>query len=398
MSISNGKPGAKKVVYAKSHPVVRLSAFRFEQSPFIDKYATEHITFALYCNRFYPLNMGEDVLEYYWKLRRGVLLYDVPEKPLEIKGPDAVPLLERVFARRVGNLKIWRARYAIACTTEGTVLMDGVLIRLAADHFWYVKANGEFETWLKAYADGLDVTVRDPHSRVLQIQGPKSLDVLNAATGGQVPDSFGYFHAGMFNIGGQELLVSRTGWTGEVGVELYSTNATDHHALWDHLFECGKPFGLEFSSASSMGARRIEAGILDNGTDIEPDMTPYAAGLGAFVDLRKPDFIGRAALETADKSCLLFGLVCATITPRTGTKVFAGDNVVGKIQIGDWSPTLDRGIGYVRFFEPAGGADGWLGQTVTLRDIEGNRHDGQVIALPFFDPEKRIPRGLTMNE
>ena len=300
MSITSEKIGAKKVVYAKSHPIVRLNSFRFEHSPYVEKYVTEQTVFAIYCNRFYPLNMGENVIEYYWKLRQGVLLYDVPEKPLEIKGPDAVTLLERVFTRRVNNLKIWRAHYGITCTSEGTVLMDGVLIRLAEDHFWYVKANGEFETWLKAYADGLDVKVTDPQSRVLQIQGPKSLDVLNAATGGQVPASFGYFYAGMFNFDGQELLVSRTGWTGEIGVELYSNNSTDHHALWDHLFECGKPYGLEFSSASSMGVRRIEAGILDYGTDIEPGMTPYAAGLGAFVDLSKPDSIGRSALEAAD--------------------------------------------------------------------------------------------------
>lgn len=388
----------KKVAYAESYPVVRLSSFRFEQSPYIEKYATKQTVFAIYCNRFYPLYRGENVLEYYWKLRRGVLLYDVPEKPVEIKGPDAVTLLERVFTRRIANLKIWRARYAIACTPAGTVLMDGVLIRLAEDHFWYVKANGEFETWLKAYADGLDVTVADPQSRVLQIQGPKSLDVFKAATGGKSLASFGYFHAGMFNIGGQELLVSRTGWTGEMGVELYSNSSTNHHALWDYLFECGRPYGLEFSSASSMGVRRIEAGILDYGTDIEPDMTPYAAGLGMFVDMSKPDFIGRAALEKADTSCLLFGLVCETATPVAGMKVFAGDKAVGKMQAGVWSPTLDKGVGYVRFFEPPAGKDSWLGKTVALGDDKGNRRQGKVVALPFFDAEKRIPRGLETKD
>ena len=396
--MTNHKFEAKKVVYAETHPIVRLNAFRFEQSPFIEKYVTEEIVFAIYCNRFYPLIMGEDVLDYYWKLRRGVLLYDVPEKPLEIKGSDAVTLLERIFTRRVGNLKIWRARYAIACTSAGTVLMDGVLIRLAEDHFWYVKANGEFETWLKAYADGLDVKVTDPQSRVLQIQGPKSLDVLSAATGQQVPPGFKYFHAGMFNFDGQELLVSRTGWTGEAGIEVYCNSTTDHHALWNHIFECGKPYGLEFSSASSMGARRIEAGILDNGTDIEPDMTPYAAGLGAFVDLSKPDFVGRSALEAADKSCLLFGLICETTIPLVGTKVFRDNETVGHMQIGDWSPTLSKGIGYVRFYKPAPGKDSWLGETVTFVDDEGKQHKGKVVTLPFFDAEKRLPRGLEINE
>ncbi len=86
MSIMSEKTDAKKVVYAESHPIVRLNSFRFEQSPYIEKYVTEQTLFAIYCNRFYPLNMGENVIEYYWKLRRGVLLYDVPEKPLEIKG------------------------------------------------------------------------------------------------------------------------------------------------------------------------------------------------------------------------------------------------------------------------------------------------------------------------
>ncbi len=394
MSDPNNNSQVTETAYAQEHPVVQLNAFRIEHSPYIDKYANDKILFAIYCNRFYPLNMGENVAEYYWKLRQGVLLYDVPEKPLEIKGPDAVALLERVFTRRIADLKIWRARYAIACTAEGNVLMDGVLIRLAEDHFWYVKANGEFETWLKAHAVELDVTVTDPKSRVLQIQGPKSLDVLSAATGSQVPDTFKYFHAGMFNFAGQELLVSRTGWTNEMGIEIYSNSSTDHHALWDHLMATGQPYGLEFSSASSMGIRRVEGGILDYGTDIDPDMTPYAAGLGAFVDLTKPDFIGRAALEMADRTPLLLGLICKTTTPLIGMKVTTNNKIVGQMQIGVWSPTLDKGVGYVRFYAPIEGGESWLGETVSLQDADGNNHDCEVVSLPFFDQEKRIPRGL----
>ncbi|MEM7345520.1 MAG: aminomethyltransferase family protein [Chloroflexota bacterium] len=354
---------SQKLVYADAHPTVRLSGFRFEQSPFIEKYLSDQILFAIYCERFYPLSIGEDVVEAYWKLRQGVLLYDVPEKPLEIKGPDAVTLLEKVFTRPIDTLKVWRARYAIACTADGNVLMDGVLIRLAADYFWYVKANGEFETWLKAHAAGLDVVVSDPHSRVLQIQGPKSLEVLKAAVDEPVPDTFGYFHAGMFTFAGQELLVSRTGWTGEMGIEVYTTAATDHHALWDHLLECGNPYGLEFGSASSMGIRRIEAGILDYGTDIEPDMTPYAASLGAFVDLDKPDFIGKSALEIADKTNLLFGVVCESATPVVGSKLSLDDTIVGHVLVGEWSLTLDKGIAYVRFYAPHADQDSWLGET-----------------------------------
>ena len=208
-----------KHFYIESFDTVRLSSFRIEQSPFADRYVTDQTVFCLYCDRLYPAKMtaDEDPTPLYWKLRRGVLLYDVPEKPLEIVGPDAAGMLERVLACRVETLPVGRCRYGIACNSDGTVLMDGVVMRLAEDRFWYVKANGEFESWLKANALGLDVQVSDPDSRVLQIQGPKSLDVLNAAIGGGLPAGFRYFHAGFFDVCGQTLWVSRTGWTGGVG-------------------------------------------------------------------------------------------------------------------------------------------------------------------------------------
>jgi glycine cleavage system aminomethyltransferase T len=377
--------------YATAHGTLRISAKRFEPSPYTDKYATDDMIYGIYCQRFYPLSVGEDPIEQYWKLRRGVMLFDVPEKPLDIKGPDAVALLERVFTRRIDNLKFWRARYAIACTPRGGIVMDGVLIRLAADHFWYVQADGEFESWLHAHAQGLDVTISDPKSRVIQIQGPKSLEVLQAAAKDGVPDGFGYFHADKFDFGGQELLVTRTGWTGEIGIEIYSDGAsTDHHALWDHLMAAGESFGIEFSGAESMGIRRIEAGILDNGTDIDPSMTPYEAGIGAFVDLDKPDFVGRDALMKADQSCLLMGLTCTEAVPFAGLQVLDGDSVVGHMTTGAWTPYLETGVGFVRFDEKGD----WLGRKLTLCTAEGDHHVCEIVSLPFYDAEKKIPRGL----
>lgn len=395
MAENTAKVDANTLGYANSHDTLRISAKRYEQSPYLSKYMTENAVFGLYANRFYPLQLdGGDPIEEYWKLRKEVMLYDVPEKPLEIQGPDAETLLEKVFTRKIGSLKQWRARYAIACTPQGTILMDGVLIRLAEDHFWYVQANGEFETWLKAHAAGLDVTVCDPKSWVLQIQGPKSLEVLKAAIDGELPDSFGYFHAGKFNIGGQELLVTRTGWTGEMGVEVYSNPTINHLALWDHLIASGEPFGMVNGSLESMGIRRIEAGILDNGTDINTTMTPFEAGLGMFVNFKKGDFIGRDALKTADKTCLLFGLLSETGTPMAGCKVIDEGSVAGSITAGGWSPTLHCGIGYVRFQAPSDRQGGWLGQKLTLQDRDGKDHACEVVELPFYDAEKKIPRGL----
>lgn len=385
-----------KLSYATAHATVRLSTKRGELSPYLERYATDNMVFTLYANRFTPLSVGGDAVADYWKLRREVMLYDVPEKPLSIQGADAVILLERIFTRKVANLKVGRARYAIACTPQGNILMDGVLIRLAEDHFWYVRANGEFDSWLLAYSDGLNVAISDPKSWVLQIQGPNALNVLRAAADEPVPDSFGYFHARCFLLGGQRVLISRTGWTGELGFEVYSNPAVDHLALWDYLLAAGAPYGLAFGSVESMGIRRIEAGILDNGTDMDLQMTPFMAGLGAFVDFAKPDFVGRAALEKADRRCLLFGLLSETGVPTAGLEVLADDEVVGTITAGGWSPTLEKGVGYVRFAAPPAAEAGWLGQSVVLREKNGRLHPSQVVALPFFDADKRLPRGLTL--
>ena len=379
----------KHLNYAAAHETLRISAKRFERSPYTDKYARDDMVFGVYCRRFYPLSTGEDPIEQYWKLKRQAMLYDVPEKPLDIKGPDAVALLERVFSRHIDSLKTWCARYALACTPQGGILMDGVLIRLAQDHFWYVQADGEFESWLQAHAQGLDVTICDPKSRVLQIQGPKSLEILHAATNDAVPEGFRYFHAGKFVFGGQELLVTRTGWTGELGIEIYSDTNTDHHALWDHLIATGEPSGMAFGSAESMGIRRLEAGILDNGTDIDRSMTPYEAGLGAYVDLGKPGFVGRDALIKADQSRLLWGLTCAMAVPFAGLQVLDGNSVVGQMTAGAWTPYLETGIGFVRFQQKGD----WLGRKLTLVTSDGKQHACEIVSLPFYDAEKKLPRG-----
>ena len=386
---------ANRQFYIDSFDKVQVSYYRIAQSPFAHRYATEQAIYGIYCNRLYPLKLtpDENPIPNYWKLRNGVLLYDVPEKPLEIAGPDAAELLEKVLVCRIETLGIGRCRYGIACTGDGSILMDGVVMRLGHDRYWYVTANGEFMSWLAAHAIGLDVEVSDPDSRVLQIQGPRSLGVLDSASGGGLSEDFKYFRAGFFDIGGQRLWISRTGWTGEAGIEIYCNSGpepTDHDALWDHLFACGEDFGMEFSSSNSMGIRRVESGILDNGTDIEPDLTPFGAGLGQFVNFGK-DFIGRAALEGADRDQLLFGLVCEAVSLRSGMQVYFEDRLAGHVTIGTWSPTLEKGVGYVRFHRPS--PDGsWLGKTVSLQGRPGNVHEANVDTLPFFDKEKRLPR------
>lgn len=233
---------------------VRISARRFEQSPYFDSYVSPETVLGVASGRYYESVNGKDPVETYWNLRRKSVLYDVPEKPWQIEGPDAVPFLERIFARQISNLPGGRVRYAIACTHDGGTFMDGILFRMEENRFWYVQADGDLETWLIAHSDGFDIKISDPNSRVLQIQGPNSMKVMADATSGSIDKSMKYFDSGFYDIGGQELYVSRTGWTGELGYEIYSGGAkTDHKRLWNDVFEAGSPYGMVYGSMASMG-------------------------------------------------------------------------------------------------------------------------------------------------
>lgn len=369
---------------------VRISARRFEESPYIECYGDAEIVRGVYAGRYFAISTGEDPVDTYWTLRTKALLFDVPEKPIEISGVDAVSFLETVLARRISTLKQGRGRYAIACTPKGGVFMDGVVFNLDGNRYWYVQADGDFETWLMAHSGGFDVTIFDPRSRVIQIQGPASFDIMSAASGGAINEEMKYFHAGFFDLGGQQLYVSRTGFTGELGFEIYGQGAeTDHPALWRHLMAAGAPHGMAFSSTGCMTIRRVEAGIMGNLSDMNPSMTPFAAGLGPFIDM-DVDFIGRAALEDADRRSRFFGLICHAATPSRDCIVLDGDEQVGWLTTGLRSPTLECGVGYVRFAEPGD----WIGRELKLRLPDGAEHPCGIVSLPFVDPGKRIVRGL----
>ena len=369
----------------------RISGRRFEESPYISRYDGPELVRGVYAGRFFPIFNGEDPVGKYWVLRRKALLFDTPEKPVEVSGPDAAAFLDRVLARTVSTLGEGRGRYAVACTPQGGVFMDGVVFRVADDRFWYVQADGALEAWFLAHSEGYDITISDPKSRVIQIQGPASMEIMRAASANRIDEDMRYFRAGFFDLGGQEVYVSRTGFTGELGYEIYGLgDATDHLALWDHLMASGEPHGMEFSSTSPMTIRRIEAGILGNMTDIDTTMTPFEAGLAPFVDMERGDFVGRAALLHADRRPVLHGLKCSDALPSVASTVLDGDTPVGRMTMGVHSPTLECGIGYVRFNEPGD----WKGRSLRIRLPTGDVHPCEIVDLPFVDPEKLLVRGL----
>ena len=370
---------------------VKISARRFEESPYIERTNSPEMVRGVYAGRYFAISLGEDPVQKYWLLRQKAAMFDVPEKPIEISGPDAAAFLEKVMTRKVSTIKEGRGYYSLACTPQGGIFMDGVIFKFSENKFWYVQADGPFEDWLLAHSKGFDVKILDPKSRVIQIQGPASIDIMKAASNGKINENMQYYRSGFFDLGGQNLYVSRSGFTNELGFEIYSDGfKTDHLALWDHLMNCGKPFGMELSATRAMTIRRIEAGIFGNLTDIDTTINPFEAGLGFCVNMDKEDFIGRDALLNKDKGTCLFGLTCKTETPVYGSKVIDEDKIVGHITAGVHSLTLNTGIGYVRFYEPKD----WPGKELILKLPNGENHKSKVVNLPFFDPEKKIVKGI----
>ena len=376
--------------YASADATFRVSAKRFACSPWLSSYITPETVLGVYSGRFFPLTIGENPVDAYWNLRRGVALFDVPEHPVEIAGPDALSFLNRLFCRDLSRLRIGRATYAIACNHSGGVVMDGVVLRVSQDAFWYVLADGEFMGWLEAHRPGYDVRVRDPESWVLQVQGPRALEVLEPMLDGGAPSPFRYFSVHECEVAGEPFFVSRTGWTGELGFELYSRRpGVDGARVFRHLVQAGSACSIQVSALECMGIRRIEAGIMDNGTDMDSSMTPFAAGLGRFVDLDKTTHIGAEALRAADRGCAFFGVRTNPDTPPGRHRVRHEGRALGRVTASARSPYLQSTIGYVRFDAPGE----WGGEQVTLETADGSLYPARVIALPFYDAEKRIPRG-----
>ncbi len=360
----------------------KIYAGSTELSPFHGCYATEDTVLRTCAGRFFVHDNGDDTVAAYWALRKQAVLYDVPERPVEISGPDALVFLEKIFARQISSLMVGRGYYTLACTHSGGLFMDGILFRLGETRFWFVQPDGDMHTWLLAHNTGFDVTISDPKSRALQLQGPASFAIINAASGGAIDREMGYFHAGYFDIGGQEVYVSRTGWTGELGYEIYTQGAaTDGPGLWEHLVTCGRAHGMIFGAMQSMNIRRIEAGILDSGSDFDTSMTPFEAGLERFIDLEKDCFIGREALLKSQRGKRLYGLICKDLAPRSGDAIFAGDAQVGVVTTGAQSPFLAAGIGYVRFDE----AGTWSGKRLLLRASGGGQVECDILEPPFYD-------------
>lgn len=362
------------------------------RSPYHSFHRQNGAKFCVYNGRLMPVSQKIDRLEGYRVLRQKVGLFDTGERPIEISGPDALAFCNRVFCRDITPLKAGRATYGLLLYPDGGILCDGVLMRLAEDRFWYVQADGPVFSWFVAHAQGLNVTIRDPRSWVSQVQGPRALDVLSAALDAPLDVPFGYFGVATATMGGQKVILSRTGWTAELGFEFYTLPEEpgfNGPALWQHVLNAGKGFGMEVCGLDSMDVRRIEAGILNNVSDMDETMNPFQAGLGAFIKLDGPDFIGKAALETADRGVLVHGLRCPAGEPLIEGAVLVNGQPAGRVTAAAFSPLYDAGVAIVRLNSATLAGAG----KVTVQCRDGAAHPASIVTLPMYDTDKRIPRG-----
>jgi aminomethyltransferase len=370
----------------------RLNVFSHcARSPWFSRTWSEDAFYSEYAGRLVLQSLGNDTVGEYWELRKSVGLFDVPERPLEIRGRDAVRFLNRAFTRPVDKQRVGRGSYGLLCHRGGGMVCDGILFRLAEDRFWYVHADADVFLWLSALAVDYEVEIHDPESWVLQVQGPKSLQVLEKACDGGVPAEFRYFDAFEESMGGQPVLVSRTGWTAELGFEVYNMEAdVDGLALWDHLIAAGAGVGMRAGSQMAMNIRRIEAGILNYATDMDWHTTPYDMGLGAFVDLDSHDFVGRDALRDAVRKTRFSGFKCDPRKIPYGGALISEGRTIGRVTAYDVSPYLECGIGFA-LFESAGDLEC---TSISVNDRAGEPCPIELVELPFYDAEKNIPRGL----
>lgn len=350
--------------------------------------------YCVYNRRFMAVCFDtKSVEDGYWTLRQKVGLLHTGELPIQFKGPDAERLMDKLFTRDMTKLKTGRCGYGLACYDDGGLVVDGIVMRLADDLFWYVLADGDFYSWARAHAIGMDVEISDPSVFVSQVQGPNALKLLDAMSVEGVPETFSYYGIAKVTLGGQEVIITRTGYTNELGWEFYTEPHHDADALWQHFQDHGGAFGLDMAPVDAFNIRRIEAGILNAGSDLNRFTTPYDVGLGRFVDHAKSDFIGKTALQSAPKGRRLYGFAC-----RSGNPVVAGiaehaGRGVGIVTAAAFSPYLGCSLGYVLMDAPEFGA----GRSIEVACSDGELHSADLVEPPFYDKACEIPRGKRVD-
>lgn len=367
---------------------------RLRRSPFFEatlRYGCRAYT--VYNHMFLPSYYDDPVNEY-WHLLNEVTLWDVSvERNTEITGPDAFRFASLLTPRDLSKCAVGQGKYVLITTQDGAIVNDPVLLRLGEQHFWLAGADSDLLLYAKGLAvhSGMQVTVREPDVSPLQVQGPKSKQVVQALFGDKVL-ALRYYYFLETDLGGIPVVVTRTGWTSEVGYEIYLRDGSRGDELWERIMEAGRPFNIRPTGPSDI--RRIEGGILNHGTDITLDTNPYEVGLDRLVDLDKDaEFLGREALRRVRAEGVKRRLVGVEIEGApiefnmTRWPVRIESENIGQVTSAIYSPRLQKNIGYAMV--PVAYAA--LGTEFEV-ETPGGAARAVVVPMPFVDPGKTIPK------
>jgi glycine cleavage system aminomethyltransferase T len=350
--------------------------------------------FSVYNHMYIPRDFGDPVANF-WNLVNTAILCDVAvERQVQITGPDATRFVQHLTPRDLSTMAVGQCKYALITNAKGGILNDPIILRLAEDKFWISLADSDVLLWAQGVAvhGGFDVDICEPDASPLQLQGPRSMDVMKALFGDDIA-TLKYYWLRHLTLDGVELVVSRTGWSSELGYEIYLQDGSQGSRLWNRIMAAGEPFGLKPGHTSTI--RRIEGGMLSYHADMDINTNPFELGLDRLVALDTAhDFIGKSALQAIrakGPARRQVGLIIdgAPLTaPNTKFwPVSMNDKVVGKVTSAVYSPRLEQNIALAMVER---GAD-QIGAEVTV-DAIGGLCQARQVEMPFYDPKKNIAK------
>ena len=348
--------------------------------------------FSVYNHMYIPRDFGDPV-QNFWSLVNDAILCDVAvERQVEITGPDAAQFVQLLTPRNLSECAVGQCKYVLITDENGGVLNDPVLLRLAENHFWLSLADSDILMWAKGVAvnSGLNVNLCEPDVSPLQLQGPKSGDIARAIFGDRI-DGLKYYWLEEFELNGIPLIISRTGWSSELGYEIYLRDGSRGNELWDHIMKIGEPMGLVPGHTSTI--RRIEGGMLSYQADMDCTVNPFELGLNRLVDLEMDaDYIGKEALkkiklEGVKRSQVGLEISCPPLEHPNTTywPIMSGSKEVGYVTSAVYTPRLDKNIALAIMDVEFAALD----TTGEVKTPEGN-YPVKVVQKPFYDPKKKI--------
>ena len=271
---------------------------QIRKSPYFDSTIKWGATgFSVYNHMYIPRDFGSPE-QNFWNLIEKAILCDVAvERQVEITGPDAYKFIQLLTPRDLSKLAIGQCKYVLITNNEGGILNDPVLLRLAENHFWLSLADSDVLLWAQGVAVNsvLDVQIKEPDVSPLQLQGPTSGEIMIKLFGDSIKE-LKYYWLKEYNLDGIPLIVSRTGWSSELGYEIYLRDGLKGNELYEKIMIAGKKYGLQPGHTSTI--RRIEGGMLSYHADADLNTNPFELGLDRLVNLENNiDFIGKDALK-----------------------------------------------------------------------------------------------------